>query len=185
MRPKKGLIVALDVPTAKDARRLARALAGTTGLFKIGSELFTAEGPKVVEEVAAEGGSVFLDLKFHDIPNTVAAAVREAAKLGTFMINVHALGGLRMLEEARKAIEKSRTRPYLIAVTVLTSMKEEDLHAIGIPKKPNEAWAELRQAHHFVCRVCEPRPSALVRPGASHDAGTVGGIVERFQYERR
>ncbi len=172
MKPKKGLIAALYVPSATEARRLARLLAGTTGLFKIGSELFTAEGPQAVEAVVAEGGSVFLDLKYHDIPNTVAAAVREAAQLGAFMINVHALGGIRMMEEARKAVEKSRNRPYLIAVTVLTSMKEEDLAAIGVPKKPTEAvlgLAKLANDAGLDGVVCSGEEARMIRRSLGKD----------------
>lgn len=172
MKTPKGLIVALDVPTIKEARELAQKLSGAVRYFKIGSELFTAEGPKVVEAVLEAGGEVFLDLKFHDIPNTVAAAVREAAKLGVFMMNVHALGGLKMMQEAREAIERARKRPYLVAVTVLTSMKEEDLLTIGIPKKPNEAvlgLAKLANDASLDGVVCSGEEARMIRRSLGKD----------------
>ena len=172
MKHEKRLIVALDVSSAKEAARLARLLAGAVGHFKIGSELFTSEGPRVVEAVREAGGEVFLDLKFHDIPNTVAAAVREASRLGVFMMNVHALGGRQMMEAARLALDKARRRPILVAVTVLTSMKEEDLHAIGIPKKTNEAvlgLARLVRESGLDGVVCSGEEARMVRRSLGKD----------------
>lgn len=130
------ILVALDVDTAAAASDLADRLRGHVGGFKIGSHLFTCEGPEFVRTLAARADRVFLDLKFHDIPNTVASAVRAAARLGAWMVNVHAGGGPVMLRAARDAaLEGEREhgrRPLVIAVTVLTSMDEAQLTAVGV-----------------------------------------------------
>jgi orotidine-5'-phosphate decarboxylase len=127
------LIVALDVDSQAEAERLAERLDGLVRRYKIGSQLFTAGGPAVVEAIQKRGAEVFLDLKFHDIPNTVAGAAREAARLGVFMFNVHASGGLAMMKAAADgaaaaAKELSVRRPLAIAVTVLTSLDRAALH---------------------------------------------------------
>jgi len=121
------LLIALDVPTGSEALRLADLLRGTVGGFKIGSQLFTAEGPAIVRTLTGKGDRVFLDLKFHDIPNTVANAVAAATSLGVWMVNVHASGGTKMMQAAADAARKyaraeGRQAPLVIAVTVLTSM---------------------------------------------------------------
>jgi len=131
--PRDRLIVALDVDSQAQAERLAERLDGLVRRFKIGSQLFTAGGPAVVEAIHKRGAEVFLDLKFHDIPNTVAGAAREAARLGVFMFNVHASGGLAMMKAAADgaaaaARELSVRRPLAIAVTVLTSLDRDALH---------------------------------------------------------
>jgi orotidine-5'-phosphate decarboxylase len=131
--PRDRLIVALDVDSLAQAERLAERLDGLVRRFKIGSQLFTAGGPAVVEAIQKRGAEVFLDLKFHDIPNTVAGAAREAARLGVFMFNVHASGGLAMMKAAADgaavaAVEFSVRRPLAIAVTVLTSLDRAALH---------------------------------------------------------
>jgi orotidine-5'-phosphate decarboxylase len=131
------LLVALDVDTRQRALELASALDGLAGGFKIGTRLFTLEGPALVRELVARGARVFLDLKFHDIPNTVAQAVESAVQTGAWMINVHASGGLLMMQGAVKAGRETAQRlgqrpPLLIAVTVLTSMNDEVLHDIGV-----------------------------------------------------
>jgi len=131
--PRDRLIVALDVDSLAQAERLAERLDGLVRRFKIGSQLFTAGGPAVVEAIQKRGAEVFLDLKFHDIPNTVAGAAREAARLGVFMFNVHASGGLAMMKAAADgaaaaAKELSVRRPLAIAVTVLTSLDRAALH---------------------------------------------------------
>jgi orotidine-5'-phosphate decarboxylase len=127
---RERLIVALDVPTAEEAQGLVEQLAGRVGMFKVGSQLFTAAGPDFVRALVARGHKVFLDLKFHDIPNTVARAVGEAARLGVSLLNVHALGGKAMMEAAAGALPPMGTR--LLAVTILTSHDEASLGEVGM-----------------------------------------------------
>ena len=134
--PKDRLIVALDVETLGGAIGLVERLAGLVTRFKIGSQLFTAAGPAAVEAVRKRGGEVFLDLKYHDIPNTAAGAAREAARLGVFMFNVHAAGGQAMMRAAAEAaaIGTGGRRPLVIAVTVLTSLDRAALgRELGVP----------------------------------------------------
>lgn len=126
------IIVALDYPCLADAVALARQLDPALVRVKVGKELFTREGPAVVEALQKLGFELFLDLKFHDIPNTVAAALKSAAALGVWMVNVHASGGRRMMEAAGEALANVSSRPLLTAVTVLTSMNDQDLAEIGI-----------------------------------------------------
>ena len=131
------LLIALDIPSGAQALQMADTLRGVAGGFKIGSRLFTSEGPVVVRTLAAKGDRVFLDLKYHDIPNTVATAVAAATSLGAWMINVHASGGLRMMREAAEAARQTaaadgRPRPLVIAVTVLTSMRADMLAEVGV-----------------------------------------------------
>ena len=131
------LLIALDVPTGGEALQLADVLRGSVGGFKIGNQLFTAEGPVIVRTLAAKGDRVFLDLKFHDIPNTVASAVAAATSLGARMINVHAAGGAKMMQAAAEAARRTasvegRPAPLLIAVTVLTSMNAAALSQGGV-----------------------------------------------------
>lgn len=134
---KDQVLVALDVDTGEEALRLAGLLRGSVGGFKIGSRLFTAEGPSIVRALTGRGDRVFLDLKFHDIPFTVAAAARDAVRLGVRLFNVHAAGGVEMMRRAAEATaeEAARlgvTKPNLIAVTVLTSMDAETLAETGV-----------------------------------------------------
>jgi len=124
------LIVALDVPKAEAARALVDRLAGHVGLFKVGSQAFTAAGPELVREIVARGERVFLDLKFHDIPNTVAGAVASTAQLGVSLATLHGLGGRAMLEAAVGALPAMGTK--LLAITILTSHDEETLDEIGV-----------------------------------------------------
>lgn len=126
------LIVALDVSRTAEARRIVVALGDSVSTFKIGKQLFTAEGPQVVRDLIAAGRRVFLDLKYHDIPNTVGAAVREAAALGVSMLTVHASGGEKMLRAAAEAAAKSDAKPLVLAVTVLTSLDQADLEEVGV-----------------------------------------------------
>lgn len=134
---KEKLIVALDLETADEARRVFDALREHAGMFKVGSQLFTSEGPTLVRELVAEGARVFLDLKFHDIPNTIAAAAREAVRLGVALFNVHAAGGTEMMRRAAEATAEEAARlgierPRLIAVTLLTSADAAVLEETGV-----------------------------------------------------
>lgn len=126
------VIVSLDFPDAKQALDLCQKLEPESCKLKIGKELFTREGPALVDQLINSNFDIFLDLKYHDIPNTVASACRAAADLGVWMLNVHASGGRAMLEAAREAIDKSSNSPLLIAVTVLTSMSANDLSELDI-----------------------------------------------------
>jgi len=129
------IIVALDVDSRAEALSLVHRLKGQVGLFKIGSQLFTSEGPELVREIVRLGEQVFLDLKFHDIPNTVTKAVLAAAGLGVSMLTLHTGGGLKMMSAAADALKQMRSnqaRPQLLGVTVLTSMADEDLAQIGV-----------------------------------------------------
>jgi orotidine-5'-phosphate decarboxylase len=132
------IIVALDFPLAAPALALVERLDPALCRLKVGKELFTAAGPQLVEKLQLSGFDVFLDLKFHDIPNTTAQACKAAATMGVWMVNVHALGGKRMMDAAREALANIEHRPKLIAVTVLTSMAQEDLHGIGINASPSQ-----------------------------------------------
>ncbi|WP_421864735.1 orotidine-5'-phosphate decarboxylase [Motiliproteus sp.] len=138
------IIVALDYPSMGQALEMAGRLDPALCRVKVGKELFTRSGPAVVEALQNKGFEVFLDLKFHDIPNTTAKAVLAAAELGVWMVNVHASGGRQMMEAARNELEKvNGPRPLLIAVTVLTSMQSQDLHQIGLQREPLEQVEHL------------------------------------------
>lgn len=126
------LIVALDVSNAEKARALVAQLGEAVSFYKVGKELFTSVGPALVRDLVAGGKKVFLDLKFHDIPNTVAGAVRSAASLGVSLLTVHASGGSRMLEAAAQAAAQSAAKPTVLAVTVLTSFAAADLEEVGV-----------------------------------------------------
>ena len=137
MSSSSPIIVALDFPTAAAALALAAQLDPRQCRLKVGKELFTRCGPAIVEALQAKGFEVFLDLKFHDIPNTTAMAVKAAAELGVWMVNVHCCGGLRMMAACRETLEQiSGPKPLLIGVTVLTSMEQEDLAGIGLDVAP-------------------------------------------------
>ena len=128
------IIVALDFPDSKQALEFTRKTSPDQCRLKIGKELFTSCGPTLVEELVNSGYDIFLDLKFHDIPNTVKKAASAAARLGVWMLNVHALGGSAMMQAAREGVEIVPQRPFLIAVTVLTSLSSQDLKDIGIDR---------------------------------------------------
>ena len=130
MNARERLIVAVDVPTADEARALVDRLAGQVGMFKIGSQLFTAAGPDIVREIVARGEKVFLDLKYHDIPNTVAGAVGSASRLGVSLLTLHGLGGRAMMEAAEGALPAMGLR--LLAITILTSHDEAALQEVGV-----------------------------------------------------
>ncbi len=168
---KEKLIVALDVETAREAREFFAMLGEHAGMFKIGSQLFTAAGPELAREIVGAGGRIFLDLKFHDIPNTVAAACREAARLGVSIFNVHAAGGGEMMRRAVEALNEtaareSLARPRLIAVTVLTSADANLLNEIGIQSSLREqvvALARLAERCGINGVVASPHEIAPIR----------------------
>jgi len=132
MLNRDRLIVALDVPSATQAQQIVQSIGESANTYKVGKQLFTVEGPQIVRDLVSSGRKVFLDLKFHDIPNTVAAAVGEAAKLGVSMLTVHASGGSKMLKAAAEAAAQSPAQPVVLAVTVLTSLSDADLAELGI-----------------------------------------------------
>lgn len=168
---KDRLIVALDVESAQEAREMFALLRDHAGMFKIGSQLFTAAGPGFVRELVAAGARVFLDLKFHDIPNTVASAGVEAARLGVSMFNVHALGGSHMMRRTIETVMESCARegiprPVIIAVTVLTSADSATLAEVGIPSGPETIvplLARLAEECGLDGVVASPMEVALVR----------------------
>ncbi len=160
------VIVALDFPDAAMAMALAKRLDPSQCRVKVGLELFSAAGPAVVEALQEHGFDVFLDLKLHDIPNTVAAACRRAAALGVWMVTVHASGGQRMLASARDALADGERPPLLVGVTVLTSLAASDLADIGIAKVLSEqvhGLAGLALASGCDGLVCSPRDAASLR----------------------
>lgn len=157
------LIVALDVANAADAQRLTSQIGDAAGIFKIGKQLFTAEGPQVVRDLVASGRSVFLDLKFHDIPNTVAGAVASASQLGVAMLTVHASGGSKML---KAAMEAAGGRVAVLAVTVLTSFANEDLAEIGVAGRVRDQvlrMSALARSAGCTGIVTSPNEAAEVR----------------------
>lgn len=167
------IIVALDFPDAATAVAMADRLNPTHCRVKVGKELFTAAGPQVVEVLQNKGFEVFLDLKFHDIPNTTAGAVRSAAELGVWMVNVHASGGRRMMEACREVLNKrTGQRPLLTAVTVLTSLEQEDLHEVGIDIEPMvqvQRLARLTQECGLDGVVCSAREAKALRNTLGED----------------
>lgn len=163
-QPRERLIVALDVEGQDAMLDLVRALRGRVGMYKVGKELFTRLGPAAVEHIRAEGGEVFLDLKYHDIPHTVAGAVRAAASLGARMLTVHALGGGRMVAAAVEAAGDGG--PAVVAVTVLTSLDADDLRTIGLAGSP--AGMAARLGHQAIEAgaagvVCSAREASALR----------------------
>jgi orotidine-5'-phosphate decarboxylase len=170
MKPRERLIVALDVPREADAAHLVDALAGKVGMFKVGSQLFTAGGPAFVRELVAEGQRVFLDLKLHDIPNTVAGGVAAAAELGVSLVTIHAAGGRAMIEAAARAAGGTPAR--VLAITVLTSLDAAALDAIGMAGGVDGAVTRLARlaadaGAHGV--VASPHEVRALR--AAHGAG--------------
>ncbi|PZP62890.1 MAG: orotidine-5'-phosphate decarboxylase [Azospira oryzae] len=166
------IVVALDVDSRQAALTLARQLDPTLCRVKVGKELYVAEGPRLVQELMADGFEVFLDLKFHDIPNTVAGACKAAAALGVWMVNVHALGGRAMLAAAADALSGIRQPPLLVAVTVLTSLGPADLAEIGIAGSPEEAalrLATLAKRCGLDGVVCSPLEAARLRSELGRD----------------
>lgn len=160
------VIVALDYPSAALAEAFVARVEPGQCRLKVGKELFTRAGPQFVSGLVARGFDVFLDLKFHDIPNTVASACHAAADLGVWMVNVHALGGERMLHAAREGLSRGARRPLLIAVTVLTSMDAGDLAAVGLAGTPEDNVLRLAALAHDCGLdgvVCSSRETAVLR----------------------
>lgn len=163
---KDRLILALDFAEPAEAFAWSRRLRQQIGLVKVGLELFIAAGPSLVEQLQGEGQQVFLDLKLHDIPNTVAGAVRSAARLGARMLTLHAGGGRTMLEAAVKAAQATSRPPLLLGVTVLTSLDDAALAALGIAGPVGErveAWAQMCREAGLDGIVCSPLEAAAVR----------------------
>ena len=170
MNARDRLIVALDVPQGDAARALLERVAGHVGLFKVGSQAFTAAGPELVREIVGRGEKVFLDLKFHDIPNTVAGAVASASRLGVSLVDVHGLGGRAMMEAAVGALPAMGTR--LLAITILTSHDEETLGEIGVNGSMAESVRRLAQLARDAGAdgvVASPHEVALVREACGSD----------------
>lgn len=166
------IYVALDYQSASDADALIEQLpSGKVGL-KVGKELFTSAGPQWVASLVEKGFSIFLDLKFHDIPNTVAKAVIAAAKLGVDVVNVHASGGSRMMKAAADALKETDNPPLLIGVTVLTSMDESDLKELGISKSVNEQveyLAKLAKSSGLKGVVCSAQEANMLKAACGND----------------
>jgi orotidine-5'-phosphate decarboxylase len=168
---KNKLIVALDVETAREALNLFDALKDVAGMFKIGSQLFTAAGPELVREIVRAGASVFLDLKFHDIPNTVASAGVEATRLGVSIFDVHACGGSEMMRRTANAVAETAERegiprPLIIGITVLTSFDDSTLAEAGVSSSVQEQvkrMARLADASGLDGVVASPHEVKLVR----------------------
>lgn len=170
-RAKDNLIVALDVDSASRALDLFAELRDVAGMFKIGSQLFTAAGPDVVRQIISQGGRIFLDLKFHDIPNTVAAAGVEATRLGVSIFNVHAAGGAEMMKRTIAAVnevsvKEGLAKPKVIAVTLLTSIDQNTLAQIGILNEPRSvvsSWAQLAADCGLDGVVASPQEIEIIR----------------------
>jgi orotidine-5'-phosphate decarboxylase len=172
MRADPRVIVALDFPDAKDALALAQRLDPQQCRVKVGKELYTAAGPSLVEQLQRAGFGVFIDLKYHDIPNTVAGACMAAARLGVWMINVHALGGRAMMTAAREAVARADKPPKLVAVTLLTSIGSADMADVGIAGSPRDAvarLARLAQSCGLDGVVCSPQEAAGLRRHCGKD----------------
>ena len=167
MQKNGPIVVALDYQSADQALLMARQLDPKRCRLKVGKELFTSAGPQIVDQLQHFGFEIFLDLKFHDIPNTVAKAVLAAARMGVWMVNVHASGGAQMMQTTRSALAaKGGHQPLLIAVTVLTSMDAEGLKATGIDQSPAErvlSLAHLSQDSGFDGVVCSAQEASLLK----------------------
>ncbi len=191
--PRERLIVALDVASASAAQKIVADVGDSAFTYKVGLQLFTAEGPRVVRDLVASGRRVFLDLKYHDIPNTVSAAVRAAAGLGVSMVTVHASGGSKMLRAASEAARGANPALVVLAVTVLTSMDDEDLEKVGVQTRMADQVLRLTSlALAQGCRgvVTSPLEASLLRSELGKDfaivtpgvrpAGSQAGDQARF-----
>lgn len=172
MDPRQRLIVALDVSTGEAARKIVAAVGDSASTYKVGMQLYTAEGPSIVRELVSSGRRVFLDIKYHDIPNTVGAAVVEAAGLGVSMLTVHAAGGGKMLRAALEAAEKMNPKTLVLAVTVLTSLNSGDLETLGVRGGVADQvlrLAALALASGYKGLVASARECAALREEFGHD----------------
>jgi orotidine-5'-phosphate decarboxylase len=163
---KERLIIALDVPNAAQAQRLVQAVGDSGVFYKVGLELFTAEGPAFVNELVQSGKKVFLDLKIHEIPNSAAGAVRSAAALGVSMVTVHASGGSKMLRAAAEASASTQQAPIVLGVTVLTSLADSELQELGFKSNADEQVIRLANlAKSAGCGgvVASPQEASLLR----------------------
>lgn len=166
------VIVALDFANEHDTLQFVRQLSPDLCQLKIGKELFTATGRQLVEKLVHQGFKLFLDLKYHDIPNTVAQACKVAADMGVWLVDMHALGGRRMMEAAANAVANQSHRPYLIGVTVLTSMEQTDLAELGYTQSPEQLvsqWAALAQQSGLDGVVCSAHEAVLLRQQRGDD----------------
>jgi orotidine-5'-phosphate decarboxylase len=166
MQENNRIIIALDMDDQKQVLSFVKELNPAQCRLKIGKELFTSYGPKLVKKLQKQGFSIFLDLKFHDIPNTVYKAVRAACQLNVWMLTIHAAGGSEMMRAARRAVEESSHKPILVAVTVLTSLSGEDLHEQGIQRSTDEQvlrLASLAQQNGMDGVVCSAAEAASIR----------------------
>ena len=179
---KEKILLVLDVSSREEAMKLVRPLSEHVGMFKVGMQLFTAEGPSLVREIVDLGGKVFLDLKFHDIPNTVSHAVLEAAKMGVSLMTIHAAGGRMMMETVARELEGKfgKHKPMVVAVTVLTSLNDAGLAEVGISRpmaQQVEAMAKLAEECGIAGVVCSPQEIELVRRAAGMPATSAARIV--------
>jgi orotidine-5'-phosphate decarboxylase len=174
--PRQKLIVALDVSSAAAAQKIVAAVGDSALTYKVGMQLYTAEGPQVVRDLVASGRRVFLDLKYHDIPNTVASAVHEAARLGVRMLTIHATGGGKMIRAAADAARASNPELLVLGVTVLTSLDQTDLEKIGFSGTvPEEVLRLAALALDHGCKgiVTSARETAAVRAELGHNFAIV------------
>ena len=166
------VIVALDFANEMDTLNFVRCLDPSLCQLKIGKELFTATGRSLVEKLVNQGFKLFLDLKYHDIPNTVAQACKVAAQMGVWIVDMHVSGGRRMMEAAANAVANETHRPNLIGVTILTSMEESDLREIGLTQSPQELvlqWAKLAQSSGLDGVVCSAQEASILRQNLGQD----------------
>src|SRR5512146_660243 len=187
---RERLMVALDVPSAAAAQKIVAAVGDSAFFYKVGKQLFTAEGPAIVRDLVACGRRVFLDLKFHDIPNTVAAAVAAAARLKVSMLTVHASGGSRMLTAATEAAAASASKPMVLGVTVLTSFRDADVQEVGFSGRVVDnvlRLAQLARANGCGGIVTSAKEAAEVRRelGAGFAIVTPGVRPAGGSYRRR
>jgi orotidine-5'-phosphate decarboxylase len=172
MDPRQRLIVALDVSSAAAAREIVAAVGDSASAYKVGMQLYTAEGPRIVRDLVAAGRRVFLDLKYHDIPNTVMSAVREAGQLGVSMLTVHASGGSKMLRAAAEAAQAINPDLIVLGVTVLTSLDDTDLAKLGLRGgvlEQVQRLAALALSNGCKGVVASARESAALRTEFGHD----------------